>query len=140
MTHVATFGRQTIMPANGTEGEIFICGWCADCVHDDEENEEYCEILSNSFFGTQPKEWTWRGGKPHLFCLRAVHAWRSQTRPALHSNAGDVLVNALYFLSGAITATGILMQAFERGDGWGVCILFGAAIAIAAAAAESHPR
>lgn len=53
------------MPANGTEGAIFFDDWCADCANDDEENEEYCDILSNSFFGQQPKEWTWRGGCAH---------------------------------------------------------------------------
>lgn len=69
------------MPANGTEGEIFIESWCADCAHDDEENEDYCDILSNSFFGTQPKEWTWRNGCGHCSAFVPFEPGKAKPEP-----------------------------------------------------------
>lgn len=30
--------------SNGTEGEMYQCEWCVDCIHDDPENEIYCPI------------------------------------------------------------------------------------------------
>lgn len=42
---------------------IFMDKFCADCIHDDEENEKYCEILTRTFaFDVKdpeyPSEWT----------------------------------------------------------------------------------
>lgn len=35
-------------PSNGSEGEWFMSKFCYRCVHDDYDNEVYCEILTNS--------------------------------------------------------------------------------------------
>jgi hypothetical protein len=46
-------------PSNGTEGELFIEHWCANCERDSDEN---CEILARTFaydvdHPKYPKEW-----------------------------------------------------------------------------------
>lgn len=69
------------MPANGMEGEGFFCEWCADCALEDEENNDFCEILSNSFFGQQPKEWTWRSGQPHCSAFMAFEPGKEKAEP-----------------------------------------------------------
>lgn len=43
--------------SNGTEGYAWIENWCAECVHNDEETELYCPILTVSLLHFTPKEW-----------------------------------------------------------------------------------
>jgi hypothetical protein len=38
---------QPYRPGNGTEGDSFICQWCAKCARDADEDDP-CEILTNS--------------------------------------------------------------------------------------------
>lgn len=62
------------MPSNGTEGEMFQEGWCANCARDMEFRRQFyetgnpqvdgCEILAASLRGEQPKEWFYRNGEP----------------------------------------------------------------------------
>jgi hypothetical protein len=57
-------------PANGTEGDIFMSKFCYKCVHDDYENENYCDILSGTLFFEPedveyPQEWIYdKKGRP----------------------------------------------------------------------------
>ena len=57
-------------PSNGTEGEIFMEKFCYQCIHDDFNNEKYCEILSDTMIydindSEYPKEWHYdKNNKP----------------------------------------------------------------------------
>lgn len=51
----ATEGRAF---SNSTQYEIWADRWCYRCVHDDDETEKWCPILSVSLLGVKPKEWT----------------------------------------------------------------------------------
>jgi len=39
---------KSFRPANSTEGEFFMEKFCFRCVHDDYENERYCQIIGGS--------------------------------------------------------------------------------------------
>jgi hypothetical protein len=43
--------------SNGTEGFAWMGNWCDECVHNDEETELWCPILSVALLGKTPKEW-----------------------------------------------------------------------------------
>lgn len=43
--------------SNGTEGYAWMDNWCFRCVHDDEEAEKYCPILTVGYLGKTPAEW-----------------------------------------------------------------------------------
>ncbi|HEX2551560.1 MAG TPA: hypothetical protein VHK64_08195, partial [Nocardioidaceae bacterium] len=43
--------------SNGTEGYAWMENWCGECVHNDEETETYCPILSVALLGQTPAEW-----------------------------------------------------------------------------------
>ncbi len=66
-------------PSNGTEGELFITGWCGNCARDkscseginidDCAEEELCEIIGKTMrFSLDdpeyPEEWQFKGGFP----------------------------------------------------------------------------
>lgn len=46
-------------PSNGTEGMIFMNEFCDNCYKNNS-----CTILTNSFFGKQPKQWVYENDKP----------------------------------------------------------------------------
>ncbi len=58
------------MPSNGTEGDWFESQWCADCHHDDYDNDVYCALLSKAHCGDQPDEWIYRDDKPTCTAFR----------------------------------------------------------------------
>lgn len=43
--------------SNGSEGHAWTSNWCDECVHNDEETELWCPILSVALLGSTPKEW-----------------------------------------------------------------------------------
>ena len=58
-------------PSNGTEGMSFIESWCAQCIHDnpDENSPKKCEILTATMFfyptdPEYPKEWIYQDNEP----------------------------------------------------------------------------
>lgn len=46
--------------SNGTEGFAWMGDWCYECVHNDEETELWCPILTVAILGKWPTEWTRR--------------------------------------------------------------------------------
>lgn len=53
--------NRRFMPTNGTDGEIFMSSFCFHCVHerwthhhDEDREEDKCEILSNSMVSDRP--------------------------------------------------------------------------------------
>lgn len=76
-------------PSNGTEGEGFFNGWCANCQHDKamngtlDEDEcgtgDFCEIIAKTMAfkpgdKEYPVEWLWKAGKPTCTKFRHVDA------------------------------------------------------------------
>jgi len=57
-------------PSNGTEGMDFIDVFCDQCIHDDPENNVYCDILSKTLIfkindPQYPDEWQYNeNGEP----------------------------------------------------------------------------
>lgn len=43
--------------SNGTEGYAWMAEWCDECVHNDEETEKWCPILTVALLGKTPAEW-----------------------------------------------------------------------------------
>jgi hypothetical protein len=43
--------------SNGTEGYAWMGNWCDECVHNDEETEKYCPILTVALLSKTPAEW-----------------------------------------------------------------------------------
>jgi hypothetical protein len=43
--------------SNGTEGYAWMGSWCDECVHNDEETELWCPILTVALLGKTPAEW-----------------------------------------------------------------------------------
>lgn len=43
--------------SNGTEGYAWMANWCDECVHNDEEAELWCPILTVALLGSTPAEW-----------------------------------------------------------------------------------
>jgi len=53
-------------PSNGTEGMIFLDKFCDHCMHDDPDNEIYCEIIEKTMmFDVDDKGYPteWRYGE-----------------------------------------------------------------------------
>jgi len=60
--HMPQCAGKSYRPSNGTEGEIFQERFCYRCIHEDLENEDYCEIVSLTMayytnHEKYPKEW-----------------------------------------------------------------------------------
>jgi hypothetical protein len=43
--------------SNGTEGYAWMDNWCYRCVHNDEEREIWCPLLTVALLGKTPAEW-----------------------------------------------------------------------------------
>jgi hypothetical protein len=52
------------MPANGTEGDIFMGRWCRRCTKDSDDLNIYCPILNSAICAEQPDEWQYIDNKP----------------------------------------------------------------------------
>lgn len=43
--------------SNGTEGMAWMENWCERCVHDDEERNVFCPLVTVAMLGKTPAEW-----------------------------------------------------------------------------------
>ena len=71
-------------PSNGTEGEIFQERYCSRCIHEGEEDGEYCHILTSAMIfeiddPEYPKEWVQdESGKPMCLAFTTEKAPRRE--------------------------------------------------------------
>jgi hypothetical protein len=56
------------MPANGTEGDIFLSNWCSRC----KKNEISCSILCDAYFSDQSSQWIYWNNKPTCIAFELI--------------------------------------------------------------------